>query len=193
MRAHSASERSVWYVFLMHGRVPNYHYQTSPFRTVSPRTPVNKGEKKEKSRSSQGNSQVDMGKGEVTPLQMDEGCAKRKPRPVTYGDRLRVSRSSSRACLRSSRSSRLTCWRSSCSSCLTSSRSSCSSWRSWSRSFSQSCSPSSSRFLPTLTFSLVDSLPLRIIMGTLIGFPRIPMPEALFPRMSLLGNLVNRG
>jgi hypothetical protein len=66
-----------------------------------PRTPVNKGEKKEKSRSSQGNSQVDMGKGEVTPLLMDEGCAKRKPRPVTYGDRLRVSRSSSRACLRS--------------------------------------------------------------------------------------------
>src|SRR5215217_1979959 len=29
------SERSVGYVFLMHGRVPNYHYPTPTFRTVS--------------------------------------------------------------------------------------------------------------------------------------------------------------
>jgi hypothetical protein len=35
MRAHSESERSVWYVFLMNGRVPNYHYRTPTFRTVS--------------------------------------------------------------------------------------------------------------------------------------------------------------
>src|SRR5215217_2407577 len=35
MRVHSASERSVWYVFLMHDRVPNYHYPTPTFRTVS--------------------------------------------------------------------------------------------------------------------------------------------------------------
>ena len=34
-RAHSGSERSVWYVFLMRGRVLNYHYQTFTFRTVS--------------------------------------------------------------------------------------------------------------------------------------------------------------
>ena len=148
-------------------------------RIPLPRTPVNKGEKKEKSRSSQGNSQVDMGKGEVTPLLMDEGCAKRKPRPVTYGDRLRVSRSSSRACLRSSRSSRLTCSRSSCSSCLTPTRSSCSSWRSWSRSFSQSCSPSSSRFLPTLTSSLVDSSPLeRSAGGFLLSTPGVRQVHA---------------
>src|SRR5215217_1406311 len=96
------------------------------------------------------------GEREVTPLLMDGGYAKRKPRPVTYGDSLRVSRSSSRACVRSSRSSRLTCARSSCSSC-----------RFWSRSFSQSCSPSSFRFLPTLTFSLVDSPSLHIVMGSM--------------------------
>ena len=120
-----------------------------------------------------------MGKGEVTPLLMDEGCAKRKPRPVTYGDRLRVSRSSSRACLRSSRSSCLTCSRSSCSSCLTPTRSSCSSWRSWSRSFSQSCSPSSSRFLPTLTSSLVDSSPLeRSADGFLLSTPGVRQVHA---------------
>src|SRR5215212_562107 len=107
------------------------------------------------------------GEREVTTLLMDGGYAKRKPRPVTYGDRLRVSRSSSRACVRSSRSSRLTCARSSCSSCLTSSLSSCSSCRFWSRSFSQSCSPSSFRFLPTLTFSLVDSPSLHIVMGSM--------------------------
>src|SRR5215204_4734056 len=35
MRAHSESERSVWYIFLMHGRVPNCHYPTPTFRTVS--------------------------------------------------------------------------------------------------------------------------------------------------------------
>ena len=29
------SERSLWYVFLMHGRVPNHHYPTPTFRTVS--------------------------------------------------------------------------------------------------------------------------------------------------------------
>ena len=118
------------------------------------------------------------GEGEVTPLPMDRGCAKKKPRPVTYGDRLRVSRSSSRACLRSSRSSRLTCVGSSCSSCLTSSRSSCSSCRSWSRPFSQSCSPSSFHSLPTLTFSLVDSLPLRIVMATPTGFRRRPLLDS---------------
>ena len=35
MRAHSKSERSVGYVFLMHDRVPNYHYPILTFRTVS--------------------------------------------------------------------------------------------------------------------------------------------------------------
>ena len=38
MRAHSESERSVGYVFLMHGRVPNYHYPTPAFRKVSRRS-----------------------------------------------------------------------------------------------------------------------------------------------------------
>src|SRR5918995_6756511 len=37
MRAHSESERSLWYVFLIHGRVSNYHYPTPTFRTVSER------------------------------------------------------------------------------------------------------------------------------------------------------------
>jgi hypothetical protein len=46
MRAHSESERSVWYVFLMGGRVSNYHYLTPTFRTVTLRRWVNKGEKK---------------------------------------------------------------------------------------------------------------------------------------------------
>ena len=31
MRAHSGSERSVGYIFLMHDRVSNYHYPTPPF------------------------------------------------------------------------------------------------------------------------------------------------------------------
>ena|SRR5215217_3685830 len=35
MRTHSESERSVWYGFLIHGRVSNYHYPTPTFRTVS--------------------------------------------------------------------------------------------------------------------------------------------------------------
>ena len=39
MRAHSVSERSVGYVFLMHDRVRNYHYPTLTFRTVSSRHP----------------------------------------------------------------------------------------------------------------------------------------------------------
>ena len=39
MQAHSASERSVRYLFLMRARVAN-HYPTHPFRTVSPRTGV---------------------------------------------------------------------------------------------------------------------------------------------------------
>jgi lycopene beta-cyclase len=43
MRAHSESERSVGYVFLMHGRVPNYHYPTPTFRTVSLGSSVNRG------------------------------------------------------------------------------------------------------------------------------------------------------
>src|SRR5215218_1278109 len=43
MRAHSESERSVWYVFLMHGRVPNCHYPTHTFRTVSLGNSVNRG------------------------------------------------------------------------------------------------------------------------------------------------------
>src|SRR5918992_4873300 len=34
MQAHSASERSVWYLFLMSARVAK-HYPTHPFRTVS--------------------------------------------------------------------------------------------------------------------------------------------------------------
>src|SRR5829696_5602202 len=44
MRAHSESERSLWYVFLMHGRVSNYHYPTPTFRTVSLGNRVNKRE-----------------------------------------------------------------------------------------------------------------------------------------------------
>jgi hypothetical protein len=45
MHSHSASERSVGYVFLMRARVANY-YPTHPFRTVSPRRWVNKAKKK---------------------------------------------------------------------------------------------------------------------------------------------------
>jgi hypothetical protein len=40
MQAHSASERSVGYLFLMRARVAN-HYPTHPFRTVSLGTSVN--------------------------------------------------------------------------------------------------------------------------------------------------------
>jgi len=43
MRAHSESERSVWYVFLMRGRVSNYHYLTPTFRTVYLGSSVNRG------------------------------------------------------------------------------------------------------------------------------------------------------
>ncbi len=43
MRAHSESERSVGYVFLMRGRVSNYHYLTPTFRTVSLGNLVNSG------------------------------------------------------------------------------------------------------------------------------------------------------
>jgi hypothetical protein len=49
MQDHSVSERSVWYALLMLGRIPSYPLKT-PFRTVSPRTPVNKG-KRRKGRS----------------------------------------------------------------------------------------------------------------------------------------------
>src|SRR5215211_6708615 len=42
IRAHLESERSVGYVFLMHGRVPNYHYPTPTFRTVSLGSSLNK-------------------------------------------------------------------------------------------------------------------------------------------------------
>jgi hypothetical protein len=45
MHSHSASERSVGYVFLMRARVANY-YTTHPFRTVSLGTWVNKGKRK---------------------------------------------------------------------------------------------------------------------------------------------------
>src|SRR5215203_2281734 len=42
---HSASDKSVWYALLMLGTLPS-HLLKAPFRTVSPRTPVNKGIKK---------------------------------------------------------------------------------------------------------------------------------------------------
>src|SRR5215204_1967556 len=45
---HSASDKSVWYALLMLGTLPS-HLLKAPFRTVSPRTPVNKGIKKGRS------------------------------------------------------------------------------------------------------------------------------------------------
>src|SRR5215207_3425515 len=39
---HSASDKSVWYALLMLGTLPS-HLLKAPFRTVSPRTPVNRG------------------------------------------------------------------------------------------------------------------------------------------------------
>src|SRR5215207_2686973 len=38
---HSASDKSVWYALLMLGTLPS-HLLKAPFRTVSPRTPVNR-------------------------------------------------------------------------------------------------------------------------------------------------------
>jgi hypothetical protein len=37
------AERSVWYVFLMGGRVPNYHYLTPTFQLFSLGSSVNRG------------------------------------------------------------------------------------------------------------------------------------------------------
>jgi hypothetical protein len=45
MYSHSASDRSVEYLFLMRARVAKYPPRTT-FHTASPRTPVNKGKKK---------------------------------------------------------------------------------------------------------------------------------------------------